>query len=146
MRKTEIFVPTDGRDKETGYRFLLTEMPALRAERWALRALLALAHSGVELPEDAQTAGLAALAHAGLKALHSLDFHEAQPLLDEMWSCVQVMPDPSNVHILRPIRMLGQEGDDIEELTTIWQIRERIFRLHTDFFSKGKTSRKSSAA
>jgi hypothetical protein len=137
MRKTEIFLVTkDNRDK--GKRFLITEMPALKAERWALRALLALAHAGVEMPDEAKGAGMAALAHAGLKALHSLDFEEARPLLDEMWSCVQVMPDPKNPNIIRPLVMQELEGDDIEEIATIWEIRERVFRLHADFFPQGK--------
>jgi hypothetical protein len=39
--------------------------------------------------------------------------------------------------IVRPIMLNEMEGDDIEEIGTIFQIRERIFRLHTDFFLKG---------
>jgi hypothetical protein len=136
-RKTEIInVTSDGRDK--GKQFIITEMPALRAERWAFRALLALAHSGVQLPEGAADGGMAVLASAGLQALNSLDFEEARPLLDEMWSCVQIVPDPKNPNIIRPLVIREADGDDIEELTTIFQLRERIFRLHTDFFFKGK--------
>lgn len=136
-RKTEIVnVTSEGRDK--GKQFIITEMPALRAERWAFRALLALAHSGVQLPEGAADGGMAVLASAGLQALNSLDFEEARPLLDEMWSCVQIVPDPKNQSIVRPLVIRESEGDDIEELTTIFQLRERIFRLHTDFFFKGK--------
>src|SRR6185312_7551249 len=67
-RKTEIInVTSEGRDK--GKQFIITEMPALRAERWAFRALLALAHSGVQLPEGAADGGMAVLASAGLQAL-----------------------------------------------------------------------------
>jgi hypothetical protein len=139
MRKTENFVATEGRDK--GKRFLITEMPALKAERWAIRALMALAHSGVEIPDDAKGAGMAALAHAGLKALHSLSFEEVKPLLDEMWSCVQAMPNPQYPEIVRPLVMNEAEGDDLEELSTIWTLRERVFRLHTDFFLKGNQSK-----
>jgi len=136
-RKTEIInVTSEGRDK--GKQFIITEMPALRAERWAFRALLALAHSGVQLPEGAADGGMAVLASAGLQALNSLDFEEARPLLDEMWSCVQIVPDPKNPNIVRPLVIREADGDDIEELTTIFQLRERIFRLHTDFFFKGK--------
>ena len=138
MRKTEIVQISDaGRDY--GKRFVITEMPALKAERWALRALLALSHAGVDIGEDAEKAGMAAIAAAGLKALHSLDFDEARPLLDEMWECVRVMPDPkNNPEFTRPLNRAEMEGDDIEELPTIWILRERIFRLHTDFFLKGK--------
>jgi hypothetical protein len=137
MRKTDIVVITaENRDK--GKRFLLTEMPALKAEKWAYRALLALAHSGVDLPDGAQQAGMAALATAGIKALNHLDFEEARPLLDEMMSCIQIMPDPSNALLVRPLVCNEMEGDDIEEIGTVFMLRERIFRLHTDFFFKGK--------
>lgn len=140
MRKTEtVTITSEGRDK--GKAFLITEMPALKAERWAFRALLLLAHSGAELdmPEDAQNGGMAAFATAGLKSLQKLDFEESLPLLNEMWSCVQVIPDPkSNPMIMRPLTVNEMEGDDIEEVPTILHLRERIFRLHTDFFFKGK--------
>jgi hypothetical protein len=139
MRKSEVFVATEGRDKSK--RFLITEMPALKAERWAIRALMALARSGVEIPDDAKGAGMAALAHAGLKALHSMTFDEVQPLLDEMWSCVQVIPNPQLPEFVRPLVMHEAEGDDLEEISTIWTLRERIFRLHTDFFLKGNQSK-----
>jgi hypothetical protein len=138
MRKKETFIPTDGRDKEKGQHYIITEMPALKAERWALRALLALAHAGVELPAGAEGAGMQAIAHAGLKALHSLSFEDAQPLLDEMWSCVEVIPDPKRPNIIRKLVMNEMEGDDIQEISTIWQIRQRVFQLHTEFFFRGK--------
>ncbi len=137
MRKTEIVqITAEGRD--FGKRFIITEMPAMKAERWALRALLALSHAGVEISDDARASGMAGIAAAGLKALHSLDFDEARPLLDEMWECVRVMPNPQNPEIVRPLMRNEMEGDDIEEIGTIWHLRERIFRLHTDFFLKGK--------
>lgn len=138
MRKTEVFVVTsEGRDK--GKQFLITEMPAMKAERWAFRAMLCLTHANVELPDGAATGGMAAFAEAGLRAMNSLSFEEARPLLDEMWECVQVIPDPKNPAFTRPLQINELEGDDLEEVTTILQLRERIFRLHTDFFFKGKS-------
>lgn len=138
MRKTEtVTITTEGRDK--GKQFFITEMPALKAERWAFRALLCLTHANVELPDGAASGGMASFAEAGLRALNKLDFEEARPLMDEMWGCVQVIPDPKNPMIMRPLRLLEQEGDDIEEVDTILHLRDRIFRLHTDFFFKGKS-------
>ena len=138
MRKTETFIVTsEGRDK--GKHFLITEMPALKAERWAFRAVLCLSHANVDLPDNASTGGMAVLAEAGMRALNKLDFEEARPLLDEMWSCVQALPDPKNQMVVRPLVMNEMEGDDIEEVDTILRLRERIFRLHTDFFFKGKS-------
>jgi hypothetical protein len=139
MRKTEVVtIPSTSEGRDKGKRFLITEMPAFKAERWAFRALLALAHAGVEMPEDAPSGGMQSIALIGIKALNNLDFNEARPLLDEMMTCVQVMPDPKNPAIVRPLLMAESEGDDIEEIATILMLRERIFRLHTDFFFKGK--------
>lgn len=135
MRKTEIFVATSERDK--GKRFVITEMPALKAERWALRALLALTHAGAELPEDTQP-GFAALAVAGFQAMRKLKFEELQPLLDEMMGCVSIIPDPKNIELTRPLVANEMEGDDIEDVVTIWEIRDKIFRLHADFFLDAK--------
>ena len=42
-------VTKEGRD--LGKTFVITEMPASRAEAWATRALLALMAGGVELPD-----------------------------------------------------------------------------------------------
>lgn len=141
MRKQEIFkITTEGRDK--GKTFVITEMSAFKAERWAYRALLLLAKSNVDIP--AAVSGMQGLAHAGFSALQSIDFEEARPLLDEMWDCVQIAPDPRNPDIVRKLVMRENESDDIEELATIWQIRERVFKLHTDFFFNAKPSKKAS--
>lgn len=136
-RKTEDFiVMTEGRDK--GKRFRITEMPALKAEKWAYRALLALASSGVEIPDNMREAGLAGLAVAGFQALQRITFDQAEPLLDEMLSCVEFYPDNNNLGSIRPLLVRETEGDDIEELATLMDIRRRIFALHTDFFLNGK--------
>ena len=67
-------VEQDGRDK--GKIFVITEMPALQAERWAMRALLALMRSNPELPEGTELSGMAGLASAGLKALASIRWED----------------------------------------------------------------------
>ena len=51
-RKTKrVTITAEGRDK--GKTFLITELPADQAERWAIRALLALIQSGAVISEDA---------------------------------------------------------------------------------------------
>jgi hypothetical protein len=138
MRKTEIVVATAGRDATpVAKRFVITEMPALKAERWAYRALLALAHAGAELPEEVKTGGMAAIARAGMQALQNLNYEDAGPLLDEMLTCIQVMPDPKNPSFVRPLVMNEMEGDDIEEIATLIELRRRWFDMHTAFFFKG---------
>lgn len=138
-RKVEVHIisaPPPNRD--SGKRFRIREMSALRAEKWASRALLALARSGAQLPENIGNAGMAGLAVAGLKALQNLDWETVEPLLDEMMTCVSVMPDEKQPEHDRPLVMGMPEGDDIEELSTYIELRQKIFELHTNFFSKGK--------
>lgn len=130
-RKTlTITIDTAGRDK--GKVFVLTEMPASQAERWALRALSALASSGVEVPDDLRDAGFAGIARLGIQAFGNLPWEKAEPLLDEMFRCVQVQPSPKVVRDLIE--------DDIEEIATRLKLRMELFKLHADFLQAGVQS------
>ena len=126
-RATANYTVTDeGRDQ--GKVFVLTEMPASRAESWAMRALLALMAGGVEVPPGFDRMGMAAMAEMGIKALVGLKWEVAEPLLAEMWSCVQIMPDPTKPHVIRNLI-----EEDIEEITTRIKLRAEVWKLHTGF-------------
>jgi len=126
-RKTLTYkVTEEGRDK--GKAFLLTELPSAQGESWAVRVILALMKGGVEVPSGALGLGMAALAAMGIKALASLKWEDAEPLLDEMWTCVQFIPDPARPGVTRPIM-----DEDIEEVTTRLALRKEIIGLHVDF-------------
>lgn len=120
-------VKHDGRDK--GKVFVLTEMSSREGEEWAFRSLMALMASGVDLPDGFENMGMAGIAQIGLKAFSGLKWEVAKPLLDEMWDCVQIMPDPSKHHIVRNLI-----EEDIEEIVTRLKIRAEIWKLHADFF------------
>lgn len=120
-----VTIHAEGRDK--GKVFRLTEMPASRAERWGARALAALLSSGVEVPEDILSAGLPAVAHFGISIFSRMDFDAAQPLLDEMFECVEIQPDPSKPVYRRLIE------DDIEEVLTRLTLRSEVFFLILGF-------------
>lgn len=132
-RKTHtIVVEAEGRDK--GKMFTLTEMAPSQAEKWAFRALLALAKSGVEVPENIASAGLAGVAALGIKAFSGLSFEDAEPLLDEMFSMVSFVPDPARPSIKRGYGGVGPIiEDDIEEISTRLRLRKELFFLHTNF-------------
>ncbi|MGF6633525.1 hypothetical protein OKW39_000676 [Paraburkholderia sp. MM6662-R1] len=119
-------VQAEGRDK--GKVFKLVEMPAERGEKWAIRALLALGRAGMNIPESAIREGMGAMARVGLDALMRVEFHEAEPLIDEMMECVSIIPDPSKPEVVR-----GLVADDIEEVVTRVVLRREVFRLHTGF-------------
>jgi hypothetical protein len=134
-RKTQTLVITaDGRDK--GATFLLTEMPARQAEKWATRALMAVARSSVYIPDEIQNMGMAAIAAIGIRALSGIQFDEAEPLMDEMMGCVMAMPDPAQPQVTRPLI-----DDDIDEVATLFKIREAIIELHTGFSIAGTLSK-----
>ena len=115
-------------------------MSAARAEAWATRALLALARSGVEIPEDIAKAGLAGVATLGIKMFSGVRYEDAKPLLDEMMTCVMMLPTPSNPRIKRALT-----EDDIEEVATIVHLREEVFSLHVNFSLRAARSKLASA-
>ena len=133
-RKTAtVEISAEGRDK--GKLFFITEMPAMQIERWATRALLALSKSGIDIPDDIASAGLAGVASLGMRALSHIDFHDAEPLLAEMLTCVQFIPDPNNRSFKR-----SDIETDIEEVATFFKLRAEVFSLHTNFFTPGVNS------
>lgn len=134
-----ITITTEGRDR--GKVFVITEMPASRAEAWATRALLALMANNVELPDGFENLGMAAMAELGIKALSGLTWQVAEPLLAEMWECVQYMPDPRNPVVLRALI-----EDDIEEIKTRVQLRAEVWKLHTGFLKAVAPSASSGLA
>ena len=135
-RRTKIFtvVSEDPENRDKGKNFLLTEMSAVQAEKWAARALLALLKSGIELPENAASAGLAGVAAVGIKAFGAIPWDLAEPLLDEMMSCVRFIPPAKNVE---PMLLLP---DMIEEVTTLLAIRKELLELHLGFSLAAKLS------
>lgn len=126
-RKTTIYtVAAEGRDQ--GKRFLITEMSATQGELFAVRAFLALARNGISIPEHWQELGFAALAGLGVAVLGQLPFHEAKPLMEELWTCVQAVPDPNQPAFARPL-----VETDVEEIGTRLAIKLEVLKLHFDF-------------
>lgn len=125
MRKTKI-VTIDTANRDKGKSFLLTEMPAAQAFKWAARAFLAMAKGGAELPEGIESAGMAGLANVSLAALSSLDWALAEPLLDELMTCVQIKETAIT-------RALDPNAEDCEEIATIFTLHKEVLMLHVDF-------------
>jgi hypothetical protein len=156
MRRTAtIVISTDGRDK--GKTFILTELPAMRAESWAMRAFLALAKSGIEIPDEYVNSGIAGLfslfegspvgksgvaAIAGMsgfiqQVVGRLPYDDIRPLLDEMMAAVMFVPDVSRPEVtLSWSQAVGQ----VEEISTILQLRRDILKLHAGFFGDAARS------
>jgi len=126
-RKELFYTETAGRD--AGKVFYIREMSAAQAEWWAIRAGMAMARSGVDLPDNFADMGIAAMAGTGLKMVSQIPPAEAKPLLDELMECVQCVPDAANQNIKR--RLID---DDIEDIATRLKLRAEVFKLHVDFF------------
>lgn len=133
-RTTNVLIDIAGRDH--GKTFVITEMAASDAERWATRALLALGRSGVDLPEDISRSGLAGVAALGVRAFAGLPWELAEPLLNEMFRCVTFMPDASRPGVVRQLI-----EDDIEEVATRLKLREEVISLHVNFSIAGWISK-----
>lgn len=125
-KEVDITISEEGRD--SGKIFHLKEMPALRAEKWAYRAIMAVARSGVDIG-DAATGGMQALARLGIEAIVKVHMEDVEPLLDEMLECISVKPNPKNLNVVRPLRV----DEDIEEVRTLLQLRKEVLNLHLGF-------------
>jgi len=123
-RKETTFVADTGRD--TGKQFLITEMSASQAENWAFRVILAIGNAGIDIPEGLAAQGMSGLLAIGYMNLLKIPFEAAEPLLNEMMDCVQIIP---SVNVKRKLF-----EDDIEEVITRLQLRKSIWDLHMDFF------------
>lgn len=128
-RKTaNVTITDDGRDK--GKVFVLTEMDSCKGEAWAMRAILAVMAGDVSIPQGFERMGMAGMAELGIRALAGLRWEVAKPLLDEMWECVAVMPDPRAPHVVRPVM---DEANDIEEVATRLKLRYEVLVMHMGF-------------
>ena len=130
MARRESRVTIDAKGRDNGKIFVLTEMSADKAERWATRLLFALINNGAEFPDNIQEMGMAGIAAIGIKSLGKLPYEQAEPLLDEMFECVRIQPNPKDPNLVRLLI-----ADDIEEVTTRILLRKELFKLHIDFFT-----------
>lgn len=130
MARKELIYTEQGKGRDFGKTFFIREMSATQAEWWAIRAGMAMARSGVAMPDNFADMGIAAMAGTGLKMVSQIPPDEAKPLLDELMECVQFVPDASNQNIKRKLI-----DDDIEEIATRLKLRMEVFKLHVDFFT-----------
>lgn len=128
-----------GRDQ--GKVFVLTEMPAVQAERWATQALYLLASSGLSLPAGSADSGMSGLAGAplaGLPALRALQ----DPSLDAWWDCVQYQHLPNQM----PRKISPGALCEIDEIATVNHLRMKVLEMHVGFFSPANPSTTGSSS
>lgn len=115
--------------RDAGKSYFITEMSAHDSFKWGCKAVLALVNAGVNLPDGSENLGMAGLVGLTLSSLKTgLKWEEAEPLMDELMTCVKFIPDPNKPDIVRDIY-----PGDIEEFTTIAQLHSEVFKLHINF-------------
>jgi hypothetical protein len=122
-RKTaSVIIDADNRDK--GKRFLLTEMSAYQAERWARKVISTLARRGVQVPVGTELAGMAAF--PSLTPLTMMSWIDDDALIGEIMSCVHAWPEGSPI----PRRLVES---DTEEILTLAYLKMEVIALHVGF-------------
>jgi hypothetical protein len=116
-------------NKDAGKQFEITKMSADDAEWFAIRAFLALGSSGVEVPEDIQSAGAYGMLKLGISGFFKIKPDVLKPLLDEMMETVKYIPDPATPMVKRQYA-----PGIIEDVRTKFEIRKTILSFNTDFF------------
>jgi hypothetical protein len=137
LKTAIVIVPASEDNRDSGKQFLLTEWPAARAEKWAVRMFLALKGTGSEIAESSQRLGMVGVAFAGLNAFlrAEVDPDVLEPLLDQMFECVKVIRDPKAVDkdTGGPVATDIVSDDDIREIKTRFWLRSEVLKLHTNF-------------
>jgi hypothetical protein len=122
-RKTALVtIDADNRDRDK--RFLITEMPATRAERWFRQLVAKLSRDGIKTPAEVAMAGMAALPSFPL--LTYLSWIDDEALIGEIMGCVQC--HPPGAPLPRAVR-----ETDTEEIATLVQLKMEVIALHVGF-------------
>ncbi|MCF9034195.1 hypothetical protein [Acinetobacter nectaris] len=127
-RKVKTITLDNGRDK--GKKFVITEMSAANAESWAWKVATYAMNNGMEFTDFL---GMASIAQAGFSILEKLKFEQLKELLDELFACIEYLPDPKDPTVRR-----DAETDDLEEPSSLVRLRFSAFQLHTGFFPDAK--------
>jgi len=116
-------------ERDNGKTFVITEMDAYAGQDWALRALLAMAGSGIPMPEGALSSGWEGLAPYGFAALLQAPYGALKPLLDDLLAQAKYEHKPG-----QPLQEI-KPGPNccVEEIATFLTLYKTVFGLHAGF-------------
>jgi hypothetical protein len=131
-RKTEVVSAPSWCGRDQGKTFVITEMSAVVAEKWALAMFIALKGTSAAIPYEVERLGMIGVAVATINAFLAADVDRAKldPLLDQMLTCITRIRDLKAPNVVTPLRL---ELDDIEEVATLAWLRSEVLRVHTGF-------------
>lgn len=130
MRKEKTFSVDAGRD--AGKVFQIKEMPVMQADKWAQRALFAIAKSGVDASSIDLNGGMLEMAKFAFQSIGGIDPDTGGELLDELLTCVEIIPSGGTP------RSLVIDAD-IEDVKTLYLLRKEALMLHIDFLAQGSS-------
>ena len=136
MARKEKTITIKDRDKELIFK--ITEMPAMKAERWKIRAIMLLLSSDIDMPQGASIEeGISEFMAGGaeklFKALSKVDVDKAINLFDEMlYSCIQLSTQGVDTQINEDII-----NSNVEDSSTLTKLRFECLKLHFDFLGEG---------
>lgn len=159
MRKQQTVNITEGDRVLT---FEITQMPALKLEKWIYRAAILIARAtGATVAGDSIREARAAVKKIqdaakekdreeakkkedeGLRWIVSviggLDFETAEPLLDELLEGVKLLPEGAGSRMSMDMTPQTIEGQ-IESPLTLMMLRKEALRVNLSFFGLGKAS------
>lgn len=132
LRTAAVTIAREGRDQ--GGIFTITEMPAIPATEWFIRAMQLLVRSGADVPPNIMQQGAAGFITMGLgtilTGLGKAPWHEVKPLLDELLACVTSYQPPGGQV---PLTRWDAFKSQINEPATILQMYEEVVSLHLGF-------------
>ena len=138
MRRTVVVfiekpAPGEKENRDAGKSFLITEVSAVQAEEWGLRAIMAIGTSGFIVPQEMADAGLIGAAIVGYQAFMGASEAAVLPLWREMLpACVQGKTPIEENQFGHQILMPWHPGL-VEEVSTLVLLRQKILELHTGF-------------
>ena len=139
-RKETIVSIVDEESRDNGRDFLIVEMSAIKSEKWATKALLAIVASGADIGDDVNVnGGIQELAKVGIKALTGLKYEFVEPLMDEMMSCWHYLRTPGDTTARQALNT-GNCDNYIEEVSTFLKLRSETLSIHLGFSVAGKIS------
>ncbi|WP_367159920.1 phage tail assembly chaperone [Kozakia baliensis] len=127
MAIKEVEVKIDKGD-DRGKVFVVSSMPAFKADKWARHLVKALTRAGTQMPDDALKAGIAGLAGVAQTIFGYLDDDDADKAFDTLLECVQIRTDPQNIVVKRAVI-----EEDFEDAETLSLVRAEAFKLNVGF-------------
>ena len=119
------------KNRDAGKVFVITEVSAVQAEEWAVRAFMALGTSGIRIPDELMNAGLVGVALVGYQVFMGAAPEAILPLWREMLpACVQLRGVDS---AQGSVVTLPWSPTIVEEVSTLMTLRKEILELHTGF-------------